>query len=107
MRGKKAKVSKVNIEPLYDRVVIKPLKEEDVTPSGIVLPETADKEKPMQGDVVAVGPGKRLKSGQFAPMSVKVGDTVLFAKYAPDEIEIDDEEYLIVEEEKILGIIRT
>lgn len=96
----------VVIEPLYDRVVIKPLKEEDVTPSGIVLPDTADKEKPMQGEVIAVGPGKRLKDGQLAPMSVKVGDTVLFPKYSPDEVEMNDEDYLIVEEEKILGIVR-
>jgi chaperonin GroES len=96
----------IKIEPLYDKVVIKPLKEEEMTASGIVLPDTVDKEKPMQGEVVAVGPGKRLEEGEIAPMSVKVGDTVLFTKYAPDEIEIDDEEYLVIEEEKILGIVR-
>ena len=94
------------IEPLHDKVVIKPLDEEEVTASGIVLPETIDKEKPMQGEVIAVGPGKRLESGDIAPMSVKVGDTVLFTKYAPDEVEIDDEEYLVVEEDKILGVVR-
>jgi chaperonin GroES len=94
------------IEPLYDKVVIKPLKEEEVTASGIVLPDTVDKEKPMQGEVIAVGPGKRMENGEVAPMSVKVGDVVLFTKYAPDEIEIDDEEYLVIEEEKILGIVR-
>jgi chaperonin GroES len=94
------------IEPLYDKVVIKPLKEEEVTASGIVLPDTVDKEKPMQGEVVAVGPGKRMENGAVAPMSVKVGDVVLFTKYAPDEIEIDDEDYLVIEEEKILGIVR-
>ena len=101
-----SKTAKINIEPLYDKVVIKPLKEDEVTASGIVLPGTADKEKPMQGEVVAVGRGKRLKNGEFAPMSVKVGDKVLFPKYSPDEVEIGDEEYLIVEEEKILGIVR-
>lgn len=96
----------MKIEPLYDKVVIKPLSAEEVTKSGIVLPDTVDKEKPMQGEVVAVGPGKRLDSGQVGPMSVSVGDTVLFTKYAPDEVEIDEEDYLVIEEEKILGIIR-
>ena len=96
----------IKIEPLYDKVVIKPLKEEEVTASGIVLPDTVDKEKPMQGEVIAVGPGKRMDNGEIAPMSVKVGETVLFTKYAPDEIEIDEEEYLVIEEEKILGIVR-
>ena len=96
----------MKIEPLYDKVVIKPLDEEEVTASGIVLPDTVDKEKPMQGKVIAVGPGKRLDSGTVAPVSVKVGDKVLFTKYAPDEIEIDKEEYLVMEEDKILGIVR-
>lgn len=99
-------MAKFKIEPLYDKVVIKPLPAEEVTASGIVLPDTVDKEKPMQGEVVAVGPGKRLESGETAPMSVKVGDKVLFTKYAPDEVEVDDEEYLVIEEEKILAIVR-
>jgi chaperonin GroES len=94
------------IEPLHDKVVIKPLDEEAVTASGIVLPDTVDKDKPMQGEVIAVGPGRRLDSGELAPMGVKTGDVVLFTKYAPDEVEIDDEEYLVIEEDKILGIIR-
>jgi len=98
-------MAKVKIKPLYDKVVIKPSSEEEVTASGIVLPETVDKERPMQGEVVAVGPGKRLDNGEVAPMSVAKGDTVLFTKYAPDEVEIDGEDYLVVEEEKILGII--
>ncbi len=96
----------MKIEPLFDKVLIKPLSQEEVTASGIVLPDTADKEKPMQGEVVAVGPGKRSESGQIVPVSVKVGDTVLFTKYAPDEVEVDNEEYLVIEEEKILGIVR-
>ena len=96
----------MKIEPLYDKVVIKPLDEEEVTASGIVLPDTVDKEKPMHGEVIAAGPGKRLDNGQTAPMSVKAGDKVLFTKYAPDEVEIDKEEYLVVEEDKILGIVR-
>jgi len=94
------------IEPLNDKVVVKPLSKEEVTKSGIVLPDTIDKEKPMQGEVVAVGPGKHLDNGKLSTMSVKVGDKVLFTKYAPDEVEIDDEEYLVIEEEKILAIVR-
>ena len=96
----------MKIEPLQDKVVIKPLKEESVTQSGIVIPDTVDKEKPMQGEVVAVGPGVLKRDNTRRPMSVKVGDIVLFTKYAPDEIELDNEEYLVIEEEKILGIIR-
>ncbi|MEX2054917.1 MAG: co-chaperone GroES [Candidatus Andersenbacteria bacterium] len=96
----------MKIEPLFDKVLIKPLTKEEITASGIVLPDTADKEKPMQGEVVAVGPGKRLENGTIVPVSVKVGDTVLFTKYAPDEVEVDDEEYLVIEEDKILGIVR-
>ena len=95
-----------SIDPLHDKVVIKPLTREEVTASGIVLPDTADKEKPMQGEVIAVGPGKRLENGSLAPMTVKKGDKVLFTKYAPDEVEIDDEEYLVIDEDKILGIVR-
>jgi chaperonin GroES len=96
----------MKIEPLYDKVVIKPLSEQEVTASGIVLPGTADKEKPMEGEVIATGPGKRNENGALNPMSVKVGDKVLFTKYAPDEVEVDGEEYLVIDEDKILGIIR-
>jgi chaperonin GroES len=96
----------MKIEPLYDKVVIKPLDEEEVTASGIVLPDTVDKEKPMQGEVIAVGTGKRLDNGQMAPVSVRVGDKVLFTKYGPEEVEIDNEEYLVIEEDKILAIVR-
>ncbi len=96
----------MKIHPLHDKVVIKPLTKEEVTASGIVLPDTADKEKPMQGEVIAVGPGKTLESGQVQKMSVSVGDKVLFTKYAPDEVEVDDEEYLVIDEEKILAIIK-
>ena len=96
----------MKIEPLHDKVVIKSLSEEEITASGIVLPDTANKEKPMQGEVVAVGPGKRLKDGSRLPMDVKVGDKVLFTKYAPDEVEIDDQEYLVIDEDKILAILK-
>ncbi|MCH8748616.1 co-chaperone GroES [Patescibacteria group bacterium] len=96
----------MKIQPLHDKVIIKPLNEEEVTESGIVLPDTVDKEKPMQGEVIAVGPGKMDESGKRIPMSVKKGETVLFTKYGPDEVEIDGEEYLVIEEDKILGIVK-
>jgi len=96
----------MKIEPLYDKVVVKQLSDTEVTASGIVLPDSVDKEKPMEGEVVAVGQGKRMENGSVAPMSVKVGDKVLFTKYAPDEVEVDGEEYLVISEDKILGIIR-
>jgi chaperonin GroES len=95
-----------NIEPLNDKVVVKPLSQEEITKSGLVIPDTVDKEKPMEGEVIAVGPGKLDESGKRLPMSVTVGDKVLFTKYAPDEVEIDGEEYLVLEEDKILGIIK-
>ncbi|OGY35968.1 MAG: co-chaperone GroES, partial [Candidatus Andersenbacteria bacterium RIFCSPHIGHO2_12_FULL_45_11b] len=79
----------MKIEPLYDKVVVKQLSDTEVTASGIVLPDSVDKEKPMEGEVVAVGQGKRMENGSVAPMSVKVGDKVLFTKYAPDEVEVD------------------
>jgi len=95
----------MHIRPLNDHVVIRPVKQEEVTKSGIVIPDTAREEKPEQGDVIAVGPGKLLENGQRAAMSVKPGDKVLFTKYAPDEVEIEGEDYLVIQEEKILGII--
>ena len=96
----------MNIEPLHDKVVVKQLSDKEVTPSGIVLPDSVTQEKPMEGEVVAVGKGKMMENGSIAPMSVKVGDKVLFTKYAPDEVEVDGQKYLVVSEDKILGIIR-
>ncbi len=81
------------------------LEEEKTTKSGIVLPETAEKEKPVKGKVLAIGPGKRNDKGELQPMSVKVGDVVLFKKYGPDEIEIENKKYLVGDEEDILAII--
>ncbi|SFR14530.1 co-chaperone GroES [Desulfoscipio geothermicus] len=92
------------IRPLSDRVVVKPLPSEEVTKSGIVLPDTA-KEKPQQGEVVAVGSGKLLENGQRVPIDLKAGDKVLFSKYAGNEVKIDDVEYLILREMDILGVI--
>jgi chaperonin GroES len=94
----------LKVKPLGDRLVVKPLEEEEVTPSGIVLPETA-KEKPQKGEVLAVGPGGRDDSGNRIPMDVSVGDKVLFAKYGGTEIKLDSEKLLILRESDILALI--
>jgi chaperonin GroES len=92
------------IRPLGERVVIKPLPGEEVTKGGIVLPETA-KEKPQEGEVVAVGPGRLLDNGTRVSIDLQVGDKILFSKYAGNEIKLDDVEYLIMRETDILGVI--
>lgn len=93
------------IKPLADRVVIEPTPVEEKTEGGIILPETTEKEKPEQGKVVAVGPGRTMVDGQVKPIEVKKGDKVLFSKYGPTEIEINKKDYLIVKEEDILAIV--
>lgn len=95
----------MKFNPLSNHIFIEPLEEEQKTKSGIVIPETAEKEKPIKGRVVAAGPGKLNEKGERMPMSVKVGDLVLFKKYGPDEIEIDGKKYLVGEEEDILAIL--
>ena len=95
----------MNIKPLSDHILIEPIKEEEKTKTGILLPETTEKEKPEQGKVIAVGPGKKNKKGERTPLDVKVGQKVLFTKYGPNEIKVDDKEYLIAKEEDILAII--
>lgn len=94
----------MNLRPLGDRVVIKPRKAEEKTKGGIFLPETATKEKPLLGTVVAVGSGKIMEDGSRAAMEVKVDDTVIFSKYAGTEIKLEGEEYLIMREDDILAI---
>ncbi len=95
---------KLNLKPLGDRLVIKPLEQDEVTPSGLVLPETA-KEKPQKGEVLSVGPGARDEDGKRIAMDVKAGDKVLFAKYAGTEIKIDSEKLLILRESDVLAIV--
>lgn len=95
----------MNIKPLGDRLLIEPAEEEKTTKSGIVLPDTAEKERPIKGKVIATGPGKRNEKGDIVPMNVKVGDTVLFRKYGPDEMEIEGKKYLVGREEDILAIL--
>ncbi len=94
----------MKIKPLQDRVIVKRLEEEEKTAGGIIIPDTA-KEKPQQGKVLAVGPGKVLEGGTRVEMTVKVGDKVLFGKYSGSEVKLDGEELLIMREDDILGVI--
>ena len=96
--------SKINLNPLDDRVVIKRLEAEDKTAGGIVLPDSA-KEKPQKGEVMAVGPGKLLDSGQRADMSLKKGDEVWYGKYSGTEIKIDGDPYVLVRESDVLAVV--
>ena len=95
----------MNIKPLSNHIFLEPVDSGKTTKSGIVIPETAEKEKPIKGKIAFAGPGKMNEKGEIIPMSVKVGDVVLFKKYGPDEIEIDDKKYLVGDEEDILAII--
>jgi chaperonin GroES len=94
----------VNIRPLYDRIVVKRIEEQETVKGGIIIPDTA-KEKPQEGEVVAVGKGKRLDDGKLVPLEVQVGDRILFGKYSGNEIKIEGDEFLIVREDEILGVL--
>jgi chaperonin GroES len=95
----------MQIKPLADHVLLEPLKEEQKTKTGILLPETAEQERSEQGTVIAVGPGKKGKDGKITPVEVKVGDLVLFSKYGPNEVKVEGKEYLIAEEKDILAVL--
>ena len=94
----------MKIRPLNDRILVKRLEEEEKTAGGIIIPDSA-KEKPAEGEIVAVGPGKMNDGGERAPMDVKVGDRVLFSKYGGTDVKLDGEDYLIMREDDILGVI--
>ncbi|MEX0899677.1 MAG: co-chaperone GroES [Gammaproteobacteria bacterium] len=94
----------MKIRPLHDRVIIKRLEEERTSPGGIVIPDTAT-EKPIRGEVVAVGKGKILESGDIRPLDLKVKDKVLFGKYSGTEVKIDGEEYLVMREEDVMAVL--
>lgn|SRR3989338_10700164 len=102
----KAKSKRTTIQPLRDHVLIEPIKAEEKTKSGIYLPETAEKERPEEGRIVAVGPGRIDTKGERVPMEVKKGDRVLFSKYGPNELKVDGKEYLVAKEEDILAILK-
>ena len=94
----------MKIRPLYDRIVTKRIDEQETIRGGIIIPDSA-KEKPQEAEVVAVGHGKRLENGELVPLDVKVGDRILFGKYTGNEIRLDGEEYIIMREEDVLGIL--
>jgi len=94
----------MNFRPLHDRVVVRRLEAEEKTAGGIIIPDTA-KEKPMEGEVVAVGPGARDETGKLVPLDVKAGDRILFGKWSGTEVKLDGEELLIMKESDIMGIV--
>lgn len=96
----------MRIKPLGDYIVIEPMAQEEKTKTGILVPSTVEKERPEQGKVVAVGEGKKTSSGKVIPPEVKPGDIVLFTKYGPSEVKVDDKEYLIAKQEDILAILK-
>jgi chaperonin GroES len=97
-------MAKLKFRPLHDRVVVKRIEAEDKTAGGIIIPDTA-KEKPMQGEIVAVGPGGRDENGKLVPIDVKAGDKVLFGKWSGTEVKLDGDELLIMKESDIMGVI--
>jgi chaperonin GroES len=98
------RVSKMNIRPLHDRILVHRLEEDEKTKGGIIIPDSA-KEKPMEGEVIAVGKGRKTEDGKIQKLDVKAGDRILFSKYAGTEVKIDDVEHLIMREDDVLGII--
>jgi chaperonin GroES len=94
----------MKVRPLHDRILIKRIEEKESIKGGIIIPDSA-KEKPQEGEVIAVGHGKKTEEGKVVPLDVKVGDRILFGKYSGTEIKLDDEEYLIVREEEVLGVL--
>jgi chaperonin GroES len=94
----------MKFRPLHDRILIKRIEETETVKGGIIIPDTA-KEKPQEGEVIAVGNGKMSEDGKVVPLDVKAGDRILFGKYSGSEIKMDDEEYLILKEEEVLGVV--
>jgi len=95
----------MNLRPLGDRLIISADSKEEKTASGLLLPETASKERPEQGEVIAIGPGRLDEKGNRVPMSVKVGDMIVFKKYSPDEVKVGEQEYLVIAESDVLAVI--
>jgi chaperonin GroES len=97
----------MQLRPLGDRVIVKPAAKEEMTKAGIILPDTVDKERPEQGEVIAVGPGRLLDTGSRATMSVKIGDKIVFKKYSPDEVKLEDQDYLVISESDVMAVIES
>ena len=100
-----ATLSKVKIQPLGDRVLVKPVEQKETKRGGIIIPDTA-KEKPQEGEVIACGKGKLTEDGKVLPMDVKPGDRILYGKYSGNELKLDDQDYLIMHQDDILGILK-
>jgi len=96
----------MKFRPLHDRILVKRVEEQETVKGGIIIPDSA-KEKPQEGEVIAVGHGKKTEEGKVLPLDVKAGDRILFGKYSGTEIKIDDQEYLILKEEEVLGVIES
>ena len=94
----------MKIRPLYDRIVVKRIEEQETVRGGIIIPDSA-KEKPQEGEVMAVGNGKRMEDGKLVPLDVKAGDRILFGKYSGNDIKLDGEEYMIMREDEVLGVL--
>lgn len=99
-------MEKLKLQPLGSRLIVKPIAEKEVTKSGIILPETADKDRPVQGEVLVIGPGKTLENGQREKIDLKVGDKILFEKYGADEYKVNEQEFLVVDYEKVVAVIK-
>ena len=97
-------VKLMKIRPLYDRIVVKRIEEQETIRGGIIIPDSA-KEKPQEGEVIAIGNGKRLEDGKLVPLDVKVGDRILFGKYSGSDIKLDGDEYMIMREDEVLGVL--
>lgn len=95
----------MNLRPLSDRVIVKPAAKEELSKAGIILPDTLDKERPEQGEVVAIGPGRLLENGTRAAMTLKVGDKIVFKKYSPDEVKVQGEDYLVIAESDVMAVL--
>lgn len=99
-------MEKIKLQPLGSKLVVKPIIEDEITKSGIILPDTVDKERPVKGKVLALGPGRLLDNGQREKIDLKVGDKILFEKYGADEYKLDNEEFLVVDYDKVVGLIK-
>ena len=95
----------MTLKPLGNHIVVQSMKKEAVTASGIIIPDTAEKERPEQGTVIAIGPGKMLENGSRQPIDVKVGEKIVFKKYSPDEVKLGDETFLIVSADDVMAIV--
>jgi len=95
----------LKLKPIGSRLIVEPIVQNEVTKGGIILPDTADKEKPVQGKVIAIGPGKTLSNGQKETIDLKVGDKILFEKYGSDEYKIEEKEFLVVDYDKVVAVI--